>query len=133
MPFGLTNAPAAFQSFIQWVLHEYLDIICVVYLDDILIFSQTQEAHDSHVLQILCALDQNSLLASVDKCKFNKESLEYLRFILGKNGITMHPDKLVTVTDWPEPHSIKDIQCFLGLTNFYQCFISHYASITCPL
>ncbi len=68
MPFGLTNAPTAFQSFIQWVLQEYLDIICVVYLDDILIFSQTQEAHDSHVLQILHALDWHSLLVSIDKC-----------------------------------------------------------------
>ena len=110
MPFELTNAPAAFQSFIQWVLCEYLDIICVVYLDNILIFLQTQEAHDSHVLQILHALDRNGLLASVDKCKFDKESLEYLGFILGKNGIAMHPSKLATVADWPEPCSIKDIQ-----------------------
>src|SRR5258708_15842014 len=133
MPFGLTNAPAAFQSFIQWVLHEYLDIICIVYLDDILIFSQTQEAHGSHVLQILCALDQHGLLASVDKCEFDKESLEYLGFILGKNGITMHPSKLSTVADWLEPHSVKDIQQFLGLANFYRHFISHYASIASPL
>ncbi len=53
MPFGLMNAPAAFQAFIQWVLWEYLGIICVIYLDDILIFSKTQEEHDSHVLLIL--------------------------------------------------------------------------------
>src|SRR5258706_7367245 len=112
MPFGLTNAPAAFQSFIQWVLHEYLDIICIIYLDNILIFSQTQEAHNAHVLQILHVLDQHGLLASVNKCEFNKESLEYLGFILGKNGVAMHPSKLATIADWPEPCSVKDIQCF---------------------
>ena len=133
MLFGLTNAPAAFQSFIQWVLREYLDIICIVYLDDILIFSHTQEAHDAHVLLILHALDQHGLLASVDKCEFDKDSLEYLGFILGKDSVAMHPSKLSTIADWPEPHSMKDIQQFLGLANFYRHFISHYASIACPL
>src|SRR5258708_9636250 len=133
MPFGLTNAPTAFQSFIQWVLQEFLDINCVVYLDDILVFSQTQESHNLHVLQILQALDKHGLLALVNKCEFDKESLEYLGFILGKNGVTMHPSKLATIADWPEPCLVKDIQRFLGLANFYQRFISHYASIASPL
>ncbi len=133
MPFGLTNVPAAFQSFIQWVLREFLDVDCVVYLGDILVFLQTQESHNLHVLQILCALDKHGLLASVDKCEFDKESLEYLGFILGKHGVAMHPNKLATVANWPEPCSMKDIQCFLGLANFYQRFISHYASIASPL
>ena len=68
-------------------------IICVVYLDDILIFSHTQEDHDLHVLQILHALDQSGLLASVDKCECDKDSLKYLGLILGKNGMSMHPKK----------------------------------------
>ncbi len=133
MPFGLTNAPAAFWSFIQWVLWEFLDINCIVYLDDILVFLQTQESHNLHVLQILWALNKHGLLASVDKCEFNKESLEYLGFILGKNHVTMHPDKLATVANWPEPCLVKDIQHFLGLTNFYWRFILHYTSISSPL
>src|SRR5260370_14193919 len=133
MPFGLTNAPAAFQAFIQWVLQEYLGIICIIYLDNILIFSKTQEEHNSHVLLVLQVLDQNGLLASVDKCDFDKDSLEYLGFILGKDGIAMHPSKLATVSDWPALTSVKDIQKFLGFSNFYQHFISHYASIVSPL
>src|SRR6266478_6151221 len=84
MPFGLTNMPAAFQSFIQWVLCEYLDITCVVYLDDILIFSKMQGKHDLHVLQVLHVLDQHGLLASVNKCEFDKDALEYLGIIIGK-------------------------------------------------
>src|SRR5260370_20281650 len=131
MPFGLTNAPAAFQSFIQWVLREFLDINCVIYLDNILIFSKSQEEHDLHVLQILQAIEQNGLLASIDK--FDKDSLEYLGFILGKNGVSMHPSKLSTISDWPIPKSIKELQSFLGFSNFYHHFILHYASIATPL
>ena len=98
---------------------SFSGFFCIVYLDDILIFSHTQEEHDSHVLQILHALDQNGLLASVKKCELDKESLEYLSFILGKNSISMHPNKLSSISDWPLPSSIEDIQCFLSFTNFY--------------
>src|SRR5260370_41626833 len=130
MPFGLMNAPAAFQAFIQWVLQEYLGIICIVYLDDILIFSKTQEEHYSHVLLILQVLDQNRLLASVDKCNFNKDSLEYLGFILGKDGIAMHPSKLDTILDWPAPTSVKGpkiLRLLQLLLTFYftLCFYHH--------
>ncbi len=96
-------------------------------------FSKMQDEHDLHVLQVLCMFDQHGLLTSVDKCEFNKESLEYLGFIIGKNGVSMHPSKLATISNWPLPHSVKEVQCFLGLTNFYQHFISHYASIAVPL
>src|SRR5260370_27941139 len=131
MPFGLTNAPTAFQSFIHWVLHEYLDITCVVYLDNI---SKTLSEHDLHMLQVLCVLDWYGLLASVNKCKFNKESLEYLGFIIGKDGISMHPSKLSTISNWPEPQSAKEIQhfsrtCkFLSMIYFPLC-LHHSAAI----
>src|SRR5260370_2289402 len=78
-------------------------------------------------------LDRNGILASINKCEFDKDSLEYLGFILGKNGVSMHPSKLSTISDWPIPKSIKDLQSFLGFSNFYHNFISHYASITAPL
>ena len=77
-----------------------------------------QGEHDLHVLQVLWAFDQHGLLASVNKCKFNEDSLEYLGFIIGKDGISMHPSKLVMISNWPEPCSVKDVQHFLGLTNF---------------
>ncbi len=133
MPFELTNAPTVFQSFIQWVLQEFLDIFCVVYLDNILIFSKSQEEHNLHVLKILQVINQNGLLASIDKCDFDKDSIEYLGFILDKNGISMHPSKLSTIANWPLHNSVRDIQCFLGFANFYCHFISHYTTITSPL
>ena len=120
MPFGLTNAPAAFQGFIQWVLCEFLGIFCVVYLDDILIFSHSQEEHDQHVLKVLQVLSRQGLLTLVDKCEFDKESLEYLGFIIGKDGIAVHLKKLETIKSWPILKSVKEVQSFLGFANFYQ-------------
>ena len=78
-----------------------------------------QDKHDLHMLQVLQVLNQHGLLASVDKCEFDKDSLEYLGFIIGKDGVSMHPTKLATISNWPEPHSVKDVQHFLGLANFY--------------
>ena len=133
MPFGLTNAPAAFQGFIQWVLHEHLGIFCMVYLDDILIFSHLQEEHNHHVCKVLHALSEHGLLALVDKCEFDREALEYLGFIISKDGIAMHPKKLDMIKSWPVPKSIREVQLFLGFANFYQQFISHYLEIVMPL
>ena len=119
VPFGLTNAPVAFQGFIQWALWEHLGIFCVAYVDDILIFSCSQEEHDQHVLKVLDSLSKQGLLASVEKCEFDKESLEYLGFIIGKDGIAMHPKKLDMIKSWPVPKSVKEVQSFLGFANFY--------------
>ena len=81
-------------------------------------FSKMQDEHDLHVLQVLCMFDQHGLLTSVDKCEFNKESLEYLGFIIGKDGISMHPSKLSTISNWPEPQSAKEIQHFSRTCKF---------------
>ena len=133
MPFGLTNAPAAFQSFMQWVLHEMLDINCVVYLDDILVFSHTCEEHMKHVTKVLEKLQEYGLYCGIDKCEFTKEELEYLGFLIRSNGIHMHPKKLETIANWPEPKSLRAVQQWLGFTNFYHRFIAHYAKIAAPL
>ena len=133
MPFGLTNAPSAFQSFMQWVLREMLDINCVVYLDDILIFSRTREEHTVHVTKVLEKLREYGLYCGIDKCEFAKDELEYLGFLIGSNGVRMHPKKLETIANWPEPKSLRAVQQWLGFTNFYCRFIAHYAKIAAPL
>lgn len=133
VPYGLTNAPAAFQAFIQDVLRDILDICCVVYLDDILIFSRTQEEHDRHVRLVLDHLRAAGLCANPAKCEWDRSEVEYLGFIISADGIKMNPKKLTTIVDWPEPSSVKDIQSFLGFTNFYRRFIDHYSEITVPL
>ena len=118
MPFGLTNAPANFQSFIQSVLTDLIDITCVIYLDNILIYSKTQESHDLSIRQVLERLSGAELYANPKKCEFNKDSVEYLGYIISENGVQINPKKLNTILDWPVPTSIKEIQQFLGFCNF---------------
>lgn len=133
MPFGLTNAPATFQAYIQDTLHDILDVVCIVYLDDILIFSRTQEEHDRHCLMVLEQLRKGRLFANAEKCEFDKPEVEYLGYIIGAQGIKMNPKKLQTVMDWPVPLSVKDVQSFLGFSNFYRRFIKNYSRIALPL
>ena len=127
MPFGLTNAPATFQAFIQDTLRDLLDITCVVYIDDILIFSKNQADHDVHVQQVLERLQAAGLYANAKKCEFDKSQVEYLGYLVGADGIKMNPKKLATVSDWPVPRTLRDVQAFLGFTNFYRRFIDRYA------
>ena len=97
MPFRLTNAPAAFQHLMNNVFSDLLDICVLVYLDDILIYSDTLEEHHHHVHQVLLQLWNNKLYAHGNKCSFYDDTIEYLGFILSPNGLSMDPSKLSTI------------------------------------
>src|SRR5260221_9277377 len=73
------------------------------------------------------------LCANAAKCEFDKSEVQYLGYIISADGIKMNPQKLATIVDWPEPSSVKELQSFLGFTNFYRRFIDHYARICLPL
>jgi len=133
MPFGLTNAPAAFQRFVNTIFADMLDVCVVVYLDDILIYSEDMESHQQHVREVLHRLRLHGLFAKPEKCEFHSDSVEYLGYCLSPDGLTMSPDKIQTISDWPEPRKVKDIQSFLGFANFYRRFIFNYSDIVVPL
>ncbi|CDO69493.1 hypothetical protein BN946_scf184662.g13 [Trametes cinnabarina] len=133
MPFGLSNAPAAFQRFVNDIFSDLLDVCVVVYLDDILIYSDTPEKHREHVKEVLRRPRKNKLYAQADKCKFHTTSIEYLGYILSPDGLTMSESKVKAILDWPEPWKVRDIQAFLGFANFYQRFIPNYSEIVLPL
>ncbi|KAJ1599810.1 hypothetical protein NDA14_002862 [Ustilago hordei] len=133
MPFGLANAPAHFQSFINDIFRDIIGIYVVVYLDDFLIFSDTEEVHVKHVTEVLTRLRSNRLFAKLSKCEFHTKTVEFLGFIIKPTGIEMDPEKVCTVKEWPMPESIHDIQRFLGFANFYRRFIAHFAHIAKPL
>jgi len=133
MPEGLTNAPAAFQRFVNSVFADMLDICVVVYLDDILVYSANLDDHREHVREVLRRLRLHGLYAKPEKCQFHSDSVEYLGYLLSPQGLTMSPDKIQTVCDWPEPRKVKDIQSFLGFANFYRRFIYNYSDIVVPL
>ena len=133
MPFGLTNAPATFQTLINDVLRPYLDVFCVAYLDDILIFSKNLSDHIPHVKAVLSALLTSGLFLNGEKCIFHAPSVSFLGYIIAENGFTMDPEKVACISNWPLPKNLKDVQSFLGFCNFYRRFISDYSNISYPL
>src|SRR6202167_5723080 len=133
MPFRLTNSPVAFQRFMNNIFADMLNVCVIVYLNDILIYSDNTELHRKHVHEVLQRLRQNGLYAGVNKCTFHANTVEYLGYILSPTGLSMDPAKVQTVQDWPEPCKVKDVQSFLGFANFYRRFIHEYSDIIVPL
>jgi hypothetical protein len=133
LPFGLTNAPATFQTLMNEIFADFIDVFVIVYLDDILIFSNTIEEHRVHVRQVLERLRKHSLYANREKCEFGRKSIQFLGHIISQDGISMEPSKLNHIRDWPVPKSIEDIRSFLGLTGYYRRFIHKFSHIAAPL
>ncbi|KAJ8370954.1 hypothetical protein SKAU_G00109820 [Synaphobranchus kaupii] len=127
VPFGLTNAPAVFQGMVNDVLRDLLGKSVFVYIDDILIFSQSPQ---EHVLQRLL---ENQLFVKAEKCSFHVSTVPFLGFIIEEGSIRADPAKIKAVTEWPQPTSRKHLQQFLGFANFYRRFIRNYSVIAAPL
>jgi len=133
IPFGLTNAPTACQQFMNDIFSNLLDIYVMIYLDNILIYLNNMSEHHRHVKEVYKHLCKAGLYAKAEKCKFHSESVEYLGYILSPSGLTMSDNKVKIIQDWPESKKVKDIQSFLGFTNFYYWFIFNYSDIVIPL
>ena len=133
VPFGLCNAPAAFQHLMNDVLREYLDVFVVIYLDDVLIYSETASEHKRHVRMVLEKLRKAGLYAKPEKCQFSVQEVAFLGYLISPHGVRMDPKKVEAVTAWPIPQSQHDIQVFLGFANFYRKFINEYSRVVAPL
>ena len=133
MPFGLTNAPGTFQAYVNNALAGLLDDICIVYLDDIIIYSVDEKAHEQDVLRVLERLRQHGLYANVDKCTFHAKEINFVGFIIGRQGVRTEPARVRAITEWPVPKSIRDIRQFLGFVNFYRRFIHRFSRVAGPL
>ncbi|MBW0543275.1 hypothetical protein O181_082990 [Austropuccinia psidii MF-1] len=127
MPFGLTNAPASFQNLVNDIFADFLDVFVVVYLDDIMVFSSSEEEHVKHVASVLQRLRDNNLFAKASKCVFHASSVEYLGYVVSSDGLKMDSSKVQQILNWPQPKNIKALQYFLGFANFYCCFIKNYS------
>jgi transposase InsO family protein len=133
MPFGLANAPATFQTYINHALVGLVDTICVVYLDDILIYSRKGEDHPQLVRRVLERLREWGLYVNLSKCDFGINTVSFLGFIIGPKGVQMDREKTDTITSWPEPSSVHDIMVFLGFAGFYRRFVRKYSHVVAPL
>ena len=115
------------------VFSDLLDVCVVVYLNDILIYSDDITQHQSHVKEVLKRLWKAGLYTKAEKYEFYSDSVEYLGYVLSPYGLTMSDAKVKTIQEWPEPRKVKDIQSFLGFANFYRRFIFNYSDIVIPL
>ena len=107
MPFGLTGAPGTFQSYINDIIHDCLDRFAVAYMDDILIYLNSLQEHILHVRTVLQKLLSAGLYAKLEKCKFHVQKVSFLGFIISSEGISMDPERIRTVAEWPVPESVR--------------------------
>ncbi|KAI2646625.1 Transposon Tf2-6 polyprotein [Labeo rohita] len=133
MPFGLVNSPSVFQAFVNDVFRDMLNRWVIVYIDDILIFSDTLESHIQHVRAVLQRLIDHQLYAKFEKCEFHRTVTSFLGYIIGSEGVAMDDKKVQAVLNWPPPTSVKELQRFLGFANFYRRFIRNFSSVAAPL
>jgi hypothetical protein len=128
MFFGLTNSPATFQTMMNEIFQDLIieGVVCV-YIDNILIYARTLEEHCCISRLVMEWLRKHKLYLWLDKCKFEQTQIEYLGLIISKDQAEMDPVKVAGVADWPKPQSKKEVQSFLGFTNFYWWFIQDFA------
>jgi len=134
MFFGMTNSPATFQTMMNDIFQDLIaEGIMVVYLDDILIFTRTEEEHAKAIRQVLQVLQEHKLFLCLEKYEFCKEQIEYLGLVISENEVSMDPVKVAGVREWPTPENKMDIQAFLGFINFYRRFIRDFSAKARPL
>ncbi|KAL0162334.1 hypothetical protein M9458_041730, partial [Cirrhinus mrigala] len=133
MPYGLANSPSIFQNFMNEIFRDMLHQYVVVYIDDILIYSNDLQSHIFHVTQVLQRLRQYHLYLKGEKCEFHQTRVQFLGYYISPEGIEMDPKKITAVQDWPIPTTVKELQRFLGFANFYRRFIKGYSQITSAL
>jgi len=133
LPFGLKNAPSIFQRAIDDVLREQIGKTCYVYVDDVIIFSETKENHIKDIDWVLKSLYDAGMRISQEKSKFFKKTVEYLGFVVPRGGIQTSPDKVQAIQNFKPPTNLFDLRSFLGLSSYYSFFIRNYATIAKPL
>lgn len=136
LSFGLCNAPGTFQRMMNRVLEPFMkgtQRFVLVYLDDVIIFSQTDEEHQRHVREVLDALRNEKLYMNAKKCFFFQHEIEFLSHVVGNGKIQMDSTKIEAVLERPRPQNKTEVRSFLGLANYYRRFIKGYAKIVAPL
>ena len=134
MFFGLTNSPAMFQAMINKLLRDLTNTGKVaVFIDNIIVGTETEEGHDELVAEVVKRLEENDLYVKPEKCKWKVREVEFLGVVIGLEGIKMEKEKVKGVLEWPTPKCVKDVQKFLGLANYYHRFIEGFAMVARPL
>ena len=133
MPFSLTNAPANFQRLMESCLGELHLNWCIIYLDDIIVFSRTPEEHLHRLKAVFNKLKAAGLKLKPSECDMFKQQINYLGHVVSKEGVSTDPEKIKAVTEWPQPTMVTEVRSFLGFVNYYRRFIPNFSKVAKPL
>ncbi|OBZ81557.1 Transposon Tf2-9 polyprotein, partial [Choanephora cucurbitarum] len=133
LPMGLCNAPPVFQTMMNKVLADCIDKFALVYLDDILIFSDNWEDHKKHVRHVIELLKKEKLVANLKKCEFGKRELTFVGYRISAEGISPSPEKVKVIQEWPRMTNVQEVRQFIGFAQFYKRLIPNFATIAAPL
>lgn len=133
MPFGLCNAPATYERLMETVLRGLIGKVCLVYLDDVIVFGNTPEEHLENLERVFQQLENAGLKLAPKKCFLFKREVRYLGHTVSWKGVATDPEKLAIVRKWPVPKDKHEMKSFLGLCSYYRRFIKNYAQIAKPL
>jgi hypothetical protein len=133
VPFGLSHAPFVFMCLMNGVFRDYLDKFVIIFLDDILVYSKSEEEHEQHPRMVLQVLRENQLYAKLSKCSFYQEKIHYLGHIISKDGIVVDPEKIKAIRGWSVPKNVTEVRSFMGLAGYYKGFIAGFSRIAHPI
>ena len=133
MPFGVTNALVVFMDYMNQIFRPFLDKFVVVFIDDILIYSKTQEEHDEHLRLVLGVLREKQLYAKLSKFEFWMDEVQFLGHVISAQGIVVDTTKIEAVVKWESPKSTTEIRSFVGLAGYYRRFIEGFSKIMASL
>lgn len=133
MPQGVTNAPSTFQRLMEKCMEDINLREVLVFLDDLIIFSETLEEHERRLLKVLSRLREYGLKLALEKCKFFQTSVRYLGHIVSERGVETDPEKVQTLKTWPSPTNLRELRSFLGFSGYYRRFIKDYSRVVKPL
>ena len=130
MFFGLTNSPAIFQAMMNDLLRDLVvEEKVAVFIDDVMVATETEEGHNKIVEEVLRRLEENDLFVKPEKCVWKVREVGFLGVIIGKYEVRMEKEKVQGVIEWPVPRNMKDVQKFLWLANYYRRFVKDFAMI----
>jgi len=132
--FRMTNLPATFQAMMNKILRDLINKGKVaVFVDNVLVGTETEEGHNKTVEEILRRLEENNLYIKLEKCVWKARKIGFLEVVIGPNGIEMEKEKVDGVLSWPQSKNVKDVRKFLGFTNYYRRFIRDFAQVARPI
>jgi len=133
MPFGVTNAPTIFMDYMNRIFQPYLDQFVVVFIDDILIYSENKEEHADHLRVVLEVLREHKLYGKLSKCEFWLDEVHFFGHVISAQGISVDPAKVETMLKWERPQTVTEVRSFLGLAGYYRRFVEGFSKMVSPL